>query len=166
MWAYCYRRLPRDDVPDAVAEVFLVAWRKIDRAPDDGEALLWLYGVARNVVRNFNRSARRRVRLANRLASVRQPYSASPEIQVIQSAENRELLAAVDRLKPLEQELLRLRTWEELSLGEIASIAGLSVRSVESRLARVRRKLAASLGVPKESPQVVSPRPVEEGGER
>ncbi len=63
MWAYCYRRLHRDDVPDAVAEVFLVAWRKIDRAPDDGEALLWLYGVARNVVRNVNRSARRRVRL-------------------------------------------------------------------------------------------------------
>ncbi len=85
---------------------------------------------------------------------------------MIQSAESRELLAAVDRLKPLEQELLQLRTWEELSLGEIASIVDLSVRSVESRLARVRGKLAASLGVPKKSPQTVSPRPVEEGGER
>ncbi len=166
MWAYCYRRLPRDDVPDAVAEVFLVAWRKIDQAPDDSEALLWLYGVARNVIRNFNRSARRRLRLGTKLASISQPDSSSPEIQVIQSADNRELLAAVDRLKPLEQELLRLRTWEELSLGEIASIVDLSVRSVESRLARVRRKLAASLGVPKKSPQTVSPRPVEEGGER
>ncbi len=166
MWAYCYRRLPRDDVPDAVSEVFLVAWRRIDHAPSDGEALLWLYGVARNVVRNFDRSARRRLRLVGKLGSLRQPHSPSPEIQVIQSAENQELLAAVDRLKPLERELLRLHTWEELSLSEIASITGLSVRSVESRLTRVRRKLAASLGIPRKSPQTVGPRPVEEGGER
>jgi RNA polymerase sigma-70 factor (ECF subfamily) len=166
MWAYCYRRLHRDDVPDAVAEVFLVAWRRIDQAPDDDEVLLWLYGVARNVVRNFNRSARRRLRLNSRLALVRQPHAPSPEIQVIQNAEDRELLAAVDRLRPLEQELLRLRTWEELSLAEIASIVGLSVRSVESRLARVRKKLAVSLGVPKKKPQTVSPRPVELGGEQ
>lgn len=166
MWAYCYRRLHRDDVPDAVAEVFLVAWQRIDQAPDDGEALLWLYGVARNVVRSFNRSARRRLRLKSKLAFVRQPNSSTPEIQIIKSAENRELLAAVDRLKPLEQELLRLRTWEELSLAEIASIVGLSVRSVESRLARVRRKLAVSLGAPKKKPQTVSPRPVVKGGER
>ncbi len=166
LWAYCYRRLRRDDVPDAVAEVFLVAWRRIDQAPDDSETLLWLYGVARNVVRNFNRSVRRRLRLAAKVASVHQPHSPSPEVQVIQSAENRELLAAVDRLSPLEQELLRLRTWEELSLAEIASVVGLSVRAIESRLARVRKKLAASLRVPNESSRMVSPRPVEEGGER
>lgn len=166
MWAYCYRRLPRADVPDAVAEVFLVAWRRIEEAPADDEALLWLYGVARNVVRNFNRSARRRLRLVGKLGSVRQPHSPSPEIQVIHSAENRELLAAVEQLKPLERELLRLHTWEELSLAEIASITGHSVRSVESRLTRIRRKLAASLGIPRKDRQTVSPRPVEEGGER
>ena len=84
---------------------------------------------------------------------------------MIQSAENRELLAAVDRLKPLDRELLRLRTWEELSLAEIASITELTVRSVESRLARVRRRLSASLGITRKSPQAVGPRPVE-GGER
>ena len=166
MWTYCYRRLPRADVPDAVAEVFLVAWRRIDQAPSNGEALLWLYGVARNVVRNFNRSTRRRLRLVNKLGSLSQAHSPSPEIQVIQSAENRELLAAVDSLRPLERELLRLHTWEELSHAEIASITDLSIRSVESRLARVRKKLAASLGIRRPSPQTVSPRPVEEGGER
>jgi hypothetical protein len=32
-------------------------------------------------------------------------------MQVIRRAEDQELLDAVDRLKPLEQELLRLRTW-------------------------------------------------------
>ena len=34
---YCLRRLPTDDVNDAVAEVFLVAWRRIDEAPNGRE---------------------------------------------------------------------------------------------------------------------------------
>lgn len=167
VWVYCYRRLHRDDVQDAVAEVFLVVWRKIDQAPDSDEALLWLYGVARNVVRNFRRSSIRRRRLRVKVGALRQPDDPTPEIQVIRRAEDRDLLAAVDRLKPEDQELLRLRTWEELSLAEIASVVDRSTRSVESRLSRIRKRLAAALDVPPSSPrQVTSPQPFEEGGER
>ncbi len=167
VWVYCYRRLPRDDVQDAVAEVFLVAWRRIDKAPEGDETLLWLYGVARNVVRNFNRSSTRQLRLRVKVGAFRQADDPTPEMQVIRRAEDRELLDAVNRLKPMDQELLRLRTWEELSHAEIASVVGLSIRSVESRLARVRKRLGVLLHVPTRSPyQTLSPRPVEEGGER
>ena len=167
VWVYCYRRLPRDDVQDAVAEVFLVAWRRIDQAPQGDETLPWLYGVARNVVRNFHRSLVRRQRLRVKAGAFPQADDPTPEMQVIRRSEDQELLSAVDRLKPLEQELLRLRTWEELSLDEIASVVGLSTRSVESRLARVRKKLGVLIHVPTSSPhQTLSPRPVEEGGER
>jgi RNA polymerase sigma-70 factor (ECF subfamily) len=166
VWKYCCRRVHRNDVADAVAEVFLVAWRRIDQVPDEPEASLWLYGVARNVIRNMKRATVRRQRFLDKLASLRQAETPSVEIQVVRRAQDRELLAAVARLKPLEQELLRLRTWEELSLAEIAAVVGSSARSVESRLARVRRKLAASLEVPSSEVRVVSPRPVEEGGER
>jgi RNA polymerase sigma-70 factor (ECF subfamily) len=165
VWWYCSRRLHRDEVADAVAEVFLVAWRKIDEAPDTDEALLWLYGVARNVVRNMRRSTRRRHRLQLKAASVGEPDSPGPEMLVVRRAEDRELLAAVARLGSLERELLRLRTWEELTLAEIAEVVGSSVRSVESRLARTRRKLAAMLSVSVSSAAAVSPRSVEEGGE-
>ena len=100
VWVYCYRRLPRDDVQDAVAEVYLVAWRRIDQAPEGDETLLWLYGVARNVVRNFHRSTIRRQRLRVKVGAVHQPSDPTPEMQVIRRAEDRELLAAVVRLKP------------------------------------------------------------------
>ncbi len=167
VWVYCYRRLPRDDVQDAVAEVFLVAWRRIDKAPVGDESLLWLYGVARNVVRNFHRSSVRRQRLHVKVGAFRQVDDPTPEMQVIRRAEDRELLDAVNRLKPMDQELLRLRTWEELSHADIASVVGMSARSVESRLARLRKRLGALLQAPTRSPyQTLSPRPVEEGGER
>jgi RNA polymerase sigma-70 factor (ECF subfamily) len=146
--------------------VFLVAWRRIEQAPDETEEVLWLYGVARNVVRNMNRSSVRRQRLRDKVVSLGQPEAPAPEVQVVRRAEDRELFAAVAKLKPLDQELLRLRTWEELSHAEIADIVGLSPRSVESRLARARKKLSGLLAVPAGAPWVNGPRPVEEGGER
>jgi RNA polymerase sigma-70 factor (ECF subfamily) len=56
---FCYRRLDPDCANDAVAEVFLVAWRRLDAVPEAVEALPWLYGVARNVVRHFLRGRQR-----------------------------------------------------------------------------------------------------------
>lgn len=64
---YCLRRLPRAEVNDAVAEVFVVVWRRIDTAPNGDDARPWLYGIARNVIRNTDRSLRRRTRLLGRL---------------------------------------------------------------------------------------------------
>lgn len=166
MRAYCFRRLGPDDANDAVAEVFLVAWRRIDRSPAGDEARLWLYGIARNVVHNARRSERRSHRLTARLAGVRQHPDPGPEPQVVRRAEDRMLLEAVDRLAPMERELLRLKTWEELSAADIAGVVGLSVRAVESRLSRIRKKLAKWLDAPASRSSPSRPQPVEEGGER
>ena len=162
--AYCHRRLRRDDVNDAVADVFLVAWRKIHQAPEGEEALLWLYGVARNVVHNHTRSVRRRQRLAAKALSITPPSSPTPEMQVLRREEDMQLLAAVNRLRSDEIELLRLRTWEELSLEEVASVVGLSIRAVESRLARIRKRLAVLVGQEERRRLTPAPQPVEKGG--
>jgi RNA polymerase sigma-70 factor (ECF subfamily) len=161
IWSYCYRRLPADDVQDAVADVFLHAWRRIDRAPAGPDEVLWLYGIARNVVRNTRRSDVRRRRLWSKARATSVPESDDPAVQVVRRAEDEELLAAVDRLDPLARELLRLRTWEELSLAEIATVTGMSTRAVESRLARTRKRLATVLrhgplvGARRDAPRVV-----------
>ncbi len=162
---YCFRRLPASDANDAAAEVFLVAWRRIADAPiGDGE-LPWLYGIGRNIVSNAQRSARRSGRLRVKLAGVAPEREPGPELQVVRSAEEREALDALARLRPEDQEILRLRTWEELPNEQIASTLGLSVRAVESRLTRARRKLERILETPS---GVVTgrPLPAENGGER
>ena len=61
--AYCLRRLDVEDANEAASEIFLVAWRRSDKVPAGEEARLWLYGVARNVVRNWQRGGRRQLRL-------------------------------------------------------------------------------------------------------
>lgn len=165
VWAYCYRRLDPDEVPDAVAEVFLVVWRRIEKVPKGEESLLWIYGVARNVVRSIKRSSTRRRRLYDKLTALHDDYASPPDVLVINRAEDQALLDTVARLKPKEQELLRLRTWEELPLSDISAITGTSVRGVESRLARIRKKLESSWTAQDNSQTWWSPAR-QKGGER
>jgi RNA polymerase sigma-70 factor (ECF subfamily) len=142
---YCLRRLDVEDANEATAEVFVVAWRRVDSIPDGPGALPWLYGVARNVVRNQRRSRRRSVRLASLLSSMAEVPPEQPEAQVVRHSEVVEMHDALGRLRPQDRELLRLKTWEELSNKEIGEILGMSVRAVEGRYARLLKKLAKAL---------------------
>ena len=52
IYAYVRRRLVglAAEVTDVVADVFSVAWRRLDEVPDAPEDRLWLYAVARRCV--------------------------------------------------------------------------------------------------------------------
>src|SRR4051794_32625406 len=64
---YAARRCAEhSDAADVAAEVFVVAWRRLDEIAE-GEERLWLFGVARRVVANHLRGRVRRNRLADRL---------------------------------------------------------------------------------------------------
>ena len=166
MREYMSRRMTATDANDATAEVFLVAWRKIDEVPPAEEARLWLYGVARNVVRNISRSNDRRSRLFGKASSVRQPASAAAEDQVVRRSEDAAVLAALETLPQSDRELLRLRTWEELSSAELASVFGVSPSAIDMRLTRAKRRMAAAMrraGYPQPD-QATYPHAAEERG--
>src|SRR5688500_7703162 len=74
--AYALRRTSGDGAQDAVAETFLVAWRRLDEVPSD--ALPWLYGVARRVLANQRRTTDRGAALERRLAGAA-PRIAEPD---------------------------------------------------------------------------------------
>ncbi len=138
---YCFRRLSPDDANDATAEVFLVVWRKVDTVPTDDTALRFLYGIARNTVANASRSTRRRSRLHAKLSVHHDDSVPGHEPQVVQQDSARRILGVLDQLKPTDQEILRLKAWEDLSNADIAKVMGLSVRAVETRLSRARKEL-------------------------
>ncbi|MEN8114053.1 MAG: sigma factor, partial [Actinomycetota bacterium] len=60
VYAFCLRRSNVEDAMDATADVYLVAWRRIDDIPPGDQALPWLYGTARKVLANQRRSRSRR----------------------------------------------------------------------------------------------------------
>jgi RNA polymerase sigma-70 factor (ECF subfamily) len=136
--AYCgWRSGPTGDGQDAVAEVFLTAWRRLDEIPDGDGERVWLYATARRVMANQRRSHRRRVALQERLAQETTP---SVDEQPAPSAEEALVHEALRRLGPRDREVLLLAEWENLSPAEIAAVQGCLTVTARGRLHRARRR--------------------------
>jgi RNA polymerase sigma-70 factor (ECF subfamily) len=135
--AYARRRCSRlADAEDVVAETFTVAWRRFHDIP--AEPLPWLYGVARKVLANQRRGQRRWTALLDRLR--REP----PDIHT-PADDGEPVRVALARLRPADQEVLRLSAWESLTAQEIGAVLGISANAAAIRLHRARKQLAAEL---------------------
>lgn len=165
MHMYCLRRLATDDANEATADVFLVAWRRLEEMPSGDAARKWLYGVARNVVRNHQRSFNRRRRLTARVASFRDRSPEQPDTIVVRRIQDAAVIAALHTLSENDQELLRLKVWEQASHAEIGEIMGISSRAVEGRVARALKRLAKTLPPTALVDVQAYPRPTSEGGD-
>lgn len=137
--AYCLRRTATDaDAEDATADVFAVAWRRRDLAPEPDVALPWLYAIARRTLANQRRGNDRRARLFARLDD--SGNAGAPIGDASGPA-----IAALERLRPGDRELLRLVAWEELRHDEIAGVLGISANAVAIRLHRARVRFEQEL---------------------
>lgn len=164
VFAYCARRTAVEDAKDATADVFAVAWRRFGDMPNDDGQLPWLYGVARNVLKDRRRSHRRRDRLTAKIGSQPSEQVEGPEPQVVRSSEHEAVLAAISKLPEKDQEIIRLVEWEGMSREQVAEVMYVSRAAIDKRMARTYKKLARHLGV-KESGVRTTPVPAEEGGE-
>ena len=141
---YALRRTDPETARDAVAETFLIAWRRLDAVPaDHAQATPWLYGVARNVLANADRSQRRAERVTAKLRHQRLPEFAPDADRAI--LECARLERALARLTLADQEALRLVGWEELDVAEAALAMGCSSSTMAVRLHRARRRLDRAL---------------------
>jgi RNA polymerase sigma factor (sigma-70 family) len=139
VYGYAARRVGHDAAGDAAAEAFTVAWRRLGRVPVEPDTLPWLYGVARKVVANQERAARRRLRLQAKAAAAPDEEVAAPGTIGL------EVEAALLRLGTADREVLRLAAWEELQPAEMAAVLGCSANAAAVRLHRARQRLAGEL---------------------
>jgi RNA polymerase sigma-70 factor, ECF subfamily len=146
--SYCsWRAASRSDAEDAVAEVFLVAWRRIEAVPPGDAARAWLYATARRVLANQRRSRRRRDALADRLmhervldASPPAAVSTPAATTVTPTTEDATVHAALTRLSDRDREVLLLVEWEGLRPAELATVLGCREVTARGRLHRARRR--------------------------
>jgi RNA polymerase sigma-70 factor (ECF subfamily) len=141
---YALRRTEHpEDAADVLSEVLLIAWRRLGDVPRDPEARLWLFGVARRVIANENRSTAARLRLGERL---RQEVSRVIRDDSAVVDERESVRAALGRLREEDREILLLVAWEDLKVTEAAKVIGISAPGARSRLHRARRRLRYELG--------------------
>ena len=138
---YLRRRTDPDRAQDALSDVMLVVWRRIDDVPVDA-ALPWTYGIASRVLANQRRGDGRHLKLVERL-------EAEPRVDRVpdhaDAGPDSELEAALAQLPDHDREYLRLWAWEGLEPREIATVLGVTANAATLRLSRARSKLAKKL---------------------
>jgi RNA polymerase sigma-70 factor (ECF subfamily) len=139
--SFVHRRVRSAAADDVVADVFVLAWRQLDRAP--GDELPWLLGIARGVLANRRRGEARQRALRDRLAA-----STVAGVQPAHEGfggESEALMRALGGLSRLDQEILLLVAWDGLDRVQAASVLGITPGLFSVRLHRARRRLARVL---------------------
>ena len=129
-------RVPRDEVPDIVQEVFLAAYKNLSTLRDRNAVGAWLAMIARNRAVQFYRQAKPTEELSEDLRDKNNPQT-----------EAREILAAIRALPETYSETLILRLVEGMTGNEIAGQTGLKPESVRVNLHRGMKLLREKLGI-------------------
>ncbi|HWB90181.1 MAG TPA: sigma-70 family RNA polymerase sigma factor [Acidimicrobiia bacterium] len=138
---YLGRRASAADAEDALSDVMLTVWRRLDDAPES-DVLPWCYGIARMTLANQRRSRSRHLRLIEKIEA-QPPQPTTPDPADV--GPDAELAAALAELSADDQEVLRLWAWEQLEPREIGPVLGISVNAATLRLGRARSRLGDAL---------------------
>lgn len=134
---YRYFRRRTDDAAtaeDLCAEVFRIAWEKSGQG--GALSIMVLFGVAKNVLRNHDRSLSRSAGLIGALRMERTTEAPGNESAVRD---------ALNLLSPDDRDVLLLTYWDGLTSSEVSDLLNTTSTAVRMRLHRARKELSRAL---------------------
>jgi RNA polymerase sigma-70 factor (ECF subfamily) len=141
----------RERAEDLVQETWV---RVLERAGQYNGSLRfepWLFSIARNLAIDYLRRQQRACRETSGAPTpeagrdLPTPDCDSPFLAAARSEDAARIATALGALEPIYREALLLRFQEELSLAEIAHVAGVPVSTISSRIHRGLTMLRSSL---------------------
>lgn len=145
VYGYIYRLTgSATDAQDLVQETFLRVWQKAGSyRARKGAFATWLFRIARNLC--IDQSRRRRPLPDSQAIQSAADPAPNAETSLARARQLAALQAALDKLPEAQRSALLLCQVQGFSNREAASILGVSVRALESLLARARRGLRTAV---------------------
>jgi len=129
---------------EIVQDTMLAVWRGAGAFRGESSVRSWVIAIARRQTRDRLRGQRLRV-VDDAFLADRPIAGPGPEATALDRAELAEVKAAIGELAPAHRELLGLVFGAGLSLPEAASVLGIPVGTVKSRLTSARSALSRIL---------------------
>jgi RNA polymerase sigma factor (sigma-70 family) len=150
IWRYLARVAGTAAADDLAADVFVAAFAARARYDAErGSVVTWLYAIATNRLRSRQRRYGREQRAVARVAGEALPpddAEAAVDAAIDAKHDLVPVVVAFDGLAEADREILVLAAWEGLAYAEIASVLGIELGTVRSRLSRARGRLRERLG--------------------
>ncbi|MBE9524199.1 MAG: sigma-70 family RNA polymerase sigma factor [Chloroflexi bacterium] len=134
-----YRTNNTHDAEDLTERVFLRAIKHIEKYENRGLPIsAWLYRIAHNLVANWYRDNSRRQEIPLETFEFTLRYQGEkPELALIRTEEQEDLLAVIRQLPEDRQQLLILKFVEHLTNAEIGQIMGRTEGAIKSLYHRI-----------------------------
>ena len=133
------------DREECISEAAMRVWDSIERYdPARGSWNAWLTALTRNAALNRARQLQREA--PEELDPALPSPEPLPEEALLRKERQAELTAALNRLSRTERLLFYRKYYYRQSTAQIASELGMSVRAVEGRLYRIKKRLRGMLG--------------------
>jgi RNA polymerase sigma factor (sigma-70 family) len=143
LFGFFRRRVADPALAEELAqETFLAVLRASSRYEASALFRTWLYAIAFKILRGHRRKAAFRAMFHGEPVAGREP---AVENGIVAQMLMRE---AVGKLDLIDREVLLLREFEQLRYAEIATVLGLPINTVRSRLFRARTALHCILAAP------------------
>jgi RNA polymerase sigma-70 factor (ECF subfamily) len=136
------------DADDAAQEALVKAYVALPRFRPGAAFRPWLLAIVANEARNRRRAAGRRANLALRVAGEPAEHAPSPELAAEASEQRRLLVAALNRLRERDREVIACRYLLGMSEAEAAEVLNIPRGTVKSQLSRALGRLRGALAEP------------------
>ncbi len=144
----CFRILKnREEAEEIAQDVFVKVYQSLSKFNSRSRLSTWIYRIAYNTSVNRYKSQRKHALTTEIDNKTEYSMGSSPDAHYeLSKLEKKDIIDnAISKLPDIEQIIITLYYYDELSVGEIAEITGISKQNVKVRLFRSRQKLYAEL---------------------
>lgn len=143
------RLITKETNEDLEQEVYIKAWKNSDKYSEQGKFKSWINTVAKNVSKDYLKSAQKRHEQNNvyedmTLNTVKDT-KLSPELRLVKNERQAQIINAVNSLKPKFKEVILLCEIYGYSYEECAHKIKCPLGTVKSRIYNAKKELAEKL---------------------
>ena len=135
-----------NDADEITVSVFSKVLNKLDLFDPNFQFKTWILTIAQNIIIDFwRRKNRENEDASDGLENVKNEFARSPEELMISEEDQQKIIKIIETMDAKNQDIIRLRFFEEKSIKEIAEELNLSVANTKVRIMRAKKILAELL---------------------
>lgn len=127
---------------DILQETLVKAYEQFDTIKDIEKFKSWIFTIAKNESLAWIKKYSREVPIETAPLKLLESFSEDiPERLLMEQELKQQIKECIEMLKPIEQEIMYLRYYNDLTLNEIALALNLNENTVKTKHARAKRKI-------------------------
>ena len=140
------RLITKETNEDLEQEVFVKVWKNSDKYKEQGSFKSWINTIAKNVSKDYLKSVQKRNQDAitsdDEILNTIKDKKSTPELRVISNGRQRQIIEAIDTLKPKFREVVMLCEIYGYTYEEAAFKLKCPIGTIKSRLYNAKKELA------------------------